>query len=110
MASETVAPEELSPEELARRYDLVLPVDRGAELRKRLAARTEGLDGKRLGVLNNSKGNADLLLGRIAQRLRERYRLDEVLSVAKPIFSRTAPSDQLEQLKRCDVVVTAIAD
>lgn len=100
----------LSAEEYACRLDLVLPVDLEAERRKGLASRPASLDGRRLGLLNNSKGNADLLLGRIAERLRERYRLSELLSLTKPIFSRMATSGQLEQLKLCDVVITAIAD
>ena len=51
----------------------------------------------------------DLLL-KIGERLGERYALRDVVYLTKPIFSRPAPDEQIEQLKRCDVVVTALAD
>lgn len=98
------------PEQLAADWNLVLPVDLAVHDRARLAARPTSLEGKRVGLLNNSKGNADHLLERIALRLRERYGVEDFLPLTKPIFSRVAPDDQLEQLKSCDLVVTAIAD
>ena len=97
-------------EALAAQWDLVLPVDLGVHGRAHLASRPASLEGKRVGLLNNSKGNADHLLERIALRLGERYGVTDFLRVTKPIFSRVAPDEQLEQLKACDLVVTAIAD
>ncbi len=88
----------------------MLPVDPDLGSRARLASRPPDLAGRRLGLLDNSKGNAGPLLERIALRFGERYRLRDVLRLTKPIFSRVAPDDQLEQLRSCDVVVTAIAD
>ncbi|MBI2906236.1 MAG: hypothetical protein HYX92_01130 [Chloroflexi bacterium] len=41
----------------------------------KLARRPDTLDGKVMGILNNKRGQADLLLERIADRLSERYRL-----------------------------------
>jgi hypothetical protein len=97
-------------EALVSRWKLVLPVDPTVEERARLAPRPATLDGKRIGLLNNSKGNADHLLERVALRLGERYAVREFVRVTKPIFSRVAPDDQLEQLRSCDLVITAIAD
>lgn len=95
---------------LAGRWKLVLPFDPTVEERVRLAPRPATLDGKRIGLLNNTKGNADHLLERIALRLRERYAITDFVRLTKPIFSRVAPDEQLAQLRECDLVITAIAD
>ena len=96
--------------DVLERWDLVAPVDLLVHSQARPAQRPATLDGKRIGLLNNSKGNADHLLERVALRLGERYREVEFLRLTKPIFSRVAPDDQLEQLRKCDLVITAIAD
>jgi hypothetical protein len=59
-----------------------------------------------LGVLDNSKEQADVLLGRAAELLRE----DGMTAVfaRKPSFSRVAPQDVIEQLKMCDLVITGL--
>lgn len=106
----TATPQTHPAEQVAQAWDLVLPVDLDVHERARLAPRPTGLEGKRIGLLNNSKGNADHLLERISLRLRERYGVTDFLRLTKPIFSRVAPDDQLEQLRSCDLVVTAIAD
>ena len=106
----TASAETHPAEQVARYWDLVLPVDMNVHDRARLAPRPSSLEGKRIGVLNNSKGNADHLLERISLRLRERYGVTDFVRLTKPIFSRVAPDDQLEQLRSCDLVMTAIAD
>ncbi len=90
--------------------DLVLPIDPDAERPKALAPGVPTLDGKVLGLLDNRKGHADNLLLRLGERLGERYALRDIVYLTKPIFSRPAPADQLAQLERCDVVLTALAD
>jgi hypothetical protein len=102
--------EAYDPTALAERWGLVLPVDLAVGAQSRLAPRRASLEGAAIGLLNNSKGNADHLLERIATRLGERHGVRDFVRVTKPIFSRVAPDDQLEQLKRCDAVITAIAD
>ena len=97
-------------DEAIRKYDLLLPIDPETERPKVPAAGPQTLDGKVLGLLDNRKGNADHLLMRIGERLGERYALRDLVYLTKPIFSRPAPDDQIAELKRCDVVVTALAD
>lgn len=97
-------------EAVAARWNLVLPVDLDVQDRTSQAQRPASLEGLKIGLLNNSKGNADHLLERVAARLGERYGVREFVRMTKPIFSRVAPDPQLEQLKACDAVVTAIAD
>lgn len=92
------------------RFDLVAPIDPEVERPKQIAPRPADLDRKVLGLLDNRKGNADALLLRIGERLGEKYELFDIVYLTKPIFSRPAPADQIEQLKQCDAVLTAIAD
>jgi len=75
------------------------------------AKRVSGLDGKVLGLLNNSKVNGDRLLALVRDELGARYDLREVVVMTKPGASITADDATLESLaSRCDVVVTAIGD
>ncbi|HXP94814.1 MAG TPA: hypothetical protein VN905_15175 [Candidatus Binatia bacterium] len=59
-----------------------------------------------LGVLDNSKEQADVLLARAAELLRA----DNMTAVfaRKPSFSRPAPGEVIEQLKMCDLVITGL--
>lgn len=98
------------PDALLRAHGLLLPIDPEVERPKALAPGLLTLDGKVLGLLDNTKGNADHLLRRLAERLGERYALREVVSITKPIFSRLTPEAQLVRLKECDAVLTALAD
>ena len=75
------------------------------------APRLSALDGKVLGLLANGKVNADRLLDLVREGLEARYRLRDVVTVAKPSASRVAEPEMLEELaRRCDAVVTAIGD
>jgi hypothetical protein len=74
------------------------------------AERTLG-SGIRLGVLDNSKGNADYLLQFIVDELKSSVPIDSVVSLRKPSVSLPAPSDMLDKLAdEADVVVSAMAD
>jgi hypothetical protein len=74
-----------------------------------LAPRLDGLAGRRIGVLDNQKANAALLLATI---------VDEVASVSGPFEAvreakaapAGAPAEVMGRLQRCDAVVLAIAD
>jgi hypothetical protein len=76
-----------------------------------LAKRVTGLDGKVLGLLNNSKVNGDRLLALVRDELASRYDLRDVVVMTKPGASVVADDAMIEALaSRCDVVVTAIGD
>ena len=67
--------------------------------------------GIRLGVLDNSKGNADHLLKMIVEGVRAQIPLASVIVVRKPYVSMAAPPATLDQLAReADVVISAMAD
>ena len=92
-------------------YELVVPTDDRPAEGRRLAPRPASLTGLRLGLLDNRKGNANVLLERLAQRLAAEQGLGQVVREEKHIFSRPAAPDQLDRLAlACDVVITAIGD
>lgn len=70
------------------------------------APRPAALAGRTLGVLDNSKEQADVLLRRAAALLAA----DGLRAVyaRKPSFSRIAAPEVLEQLKICDLVITGL--
>ena len=75
------------------------------------AKRVSGLDGKVLGLLNNSKVNGDHLLALVREELGARYDLRDVIVMTKRGASTVADEATLEALaSRCDVAVTAIGD
>lgn len=67
--------------------------------------------GLRLGVLDNSKANADLLLKGLLERLGASARFASVLYARKPNAAINAPREVLDELAAgADVVFSAMAD
>ena len=65
----------------------------------------------RLGVLDNSKGNADHLLNMIIEGVKKDFKVDSVVMTRKPFSSKPATDLILDQLaKEADLVVSAMAD
>lgn len=91
---------------------LVNPTSAGTANQFSLAPRRfTDLNGKRLGLLNNSKFNADNLLDGIGELLSDRYSIREIIRVTKPYFGRPIPDDIAKEMaSRCDVMITAIGD
>ena len=76
------------------------------------AARRPDLTGARVGVLENTKQNADLLLGELARLLVDEHGAAEVvLTRTKREFAHPAPDELIaEYASRCDVVLTGVGD
>jgi hypothetical protein len=97
--------------EQIRRLGLLDPTDQEMRRRRTLAPRLTGLRGKVGGFLDNRKQNANVLLERIAARLRHEYGMAEAIHRAKFIYSRLAEPALIDELAdRCDFVVAAIGD
>lgn len=76
---------------------------------KSLARRPPTLRGCRIGVLDNSKPNADVLLGRVAELLVERHGASSVARWRKPGASR--PATVIDEIARAsDLVLTGSGD
>ena len=75
------------------------------------APRLASLAGTRLGIIDDSKRNADVLLEELAEVLRTRYEITEIKWHRKPSASRPADPTALKELvEQVDSVVIAIGD
>lgn len=82
----------------------------GAE-KKAVAARVKSLDGLRLGILDNTKWNANKLLRELRDQLQSGHKLAAANYYRKESFSRFADPALIERIRReNDIVVTAIGD
>ena len=76
-----------------------------------LAPRAAALAGKRLGILDNTKWNANRLLRKTAARLDQRFGLAAVNYYRKESFSKYAdPALLADVAANNDIVLTAIGD
>ena len=83
------------------------PVEETAQLK---STRTLG-SGIRLGLLDNSKGNADHLLGFIVEGVKQEFKVDSMVMKRKPASSGPATDQVLDELaQEADVVLSAMAD
>jgi hypothetical protein len=82
----------------------------GAE-NKATAARIQALDGLRLGILDNTKWNANKLLREMRDQLKATHSLADIHYYRKESFSKFAAPALIEEIRRDnDIVVTAIGD
>ena len=90
---------------------LVVPESPASAAAVAAGSRTAGSSGLRLGVLDNSKGNADHLLRFIAEGVKAAVPVASVASLRKDSVSLPAPGAILDRLAHeADFVVTAMAD
>jgi hypothetical protein len=75
------------------------------------SGRKLGAGGLRLGVLDNSKGNADHLLSLIIEGVKQELELASVVYKRKPASSAPATAQVLDELaNEADLVISAMAD
>ncbi len=76
-----------------------------------LAARARSLDGLRLGVLDNTKWNANRLLHKTVAKLQQEFSFASVSYYRKESFSKDADPALIEGIAADnDIVLTAIGD
>jgi hypothetical protein len=76
-----------------------------------LAARRASLRGARVGLLINTKRNAETFLTEVGRLLREEHGAASVTAWTKLAFAQPVPEDMLKELvTECDVVVTGVGD
>jgi len=93
--------------------EIVTVYDPTAEPRKSgaaLAARTDDLRGKTIGVLDNGKANAGLLMTAVAGILKERYGAAEVIVRKKPVAGPASPQVIKDLKEQCAAVLVGSAD
>jgi hypothetical protein len=77
--------------------------------RARLAARLDSLDGKVIGLYNNSKLNAERLLELVAEGLRARY---SIAGFVRGLYSpsRMMRREEWVDIEKCDAVLLTNGD
>ena len=76
-----------------------------------LATRPDDLNGKMVGLLSNSKRNADTLLHAVYSLLQDTYEFKGMIYLNKGDASRPAPKHIMDELlEKCDLVITATGD
>jgi hypothetical protein len=76
-----------------------------------LAPRVSTLSGLRLGLLDNAKPNAALVLQTLAAQLRAQHHLGEVSTFTKSYFGTPVEEDRASEIAQsCDVVLAGVGD
>jgi hypothetical protein len=84
------------------------PLEEAAQLK---GGRKLGGGSLRIGVLDNSKANADHLLNLLVEGVKQEFAVSSVVLKRKPASSRPATDQLLDELaQQADVVVSAMAD
>nr|WP_223588359.1 hypothetical protein [Neobacillus bataviensis] len=81
-----------------------------AQDNKEKAPRLRTLDGTIIGLLTNSKHKADMLMEMAIEHLRKKYAIKETISLAKKHPSEKVTLNEIQILKKCNAVLTAIGD
>jgi hypothetical protein len=76
-----------------------------------LTPRVRDLAGLRLGLLENGKPNAVLVLQTLAAQLRAQHHLGEVSTYAKSYFGTPVEEDRAQEIAQsCDAVIAGVGD
>jgi hypothetical protein len=70
----------------------------------------KSLEGRTVGLLDNSKLNVKEFLNYVEELLRSRHGVTNVVRLKKPDASRPAPPEVLAQMTGCDAVISAVGD
>ena len=94
---------------MAEELWFVDPTAGGNRTRITPAARPIDLAGKVIGMIDNTKEQADVILATVAEELRVRYGVKDVIIERKEAFSRPATAEQIDSLaKRVQVAAAAV--
>ena len=90
---------------------LIKPVNEAIPEQSRYAPRPAGLEGKRLGLLDNSKTNADRFLEMVAKMLDAQYGFSNIVRHRKPSASKPVAPEVIEEWKKlCDLAIVGVGD
>jgi len=96
---------------MAKKIVLVVPEAPAPAAVAAREQRTLAKSGLRLGILDNSKGNADHLLDFVVEGVKRRVPVASLVKLRKSSVSLPAPADILDRLtQEADLVVSAMAD
>ena len=94
---------------MANELPFIDPTEPRSEVKVNPAPRPADLAGKVLGLLDNRKEQADIILQTVADALRERYGVARVVVRHKEHHSKLAPDAMLDEMAReVDVAIAAL--
>ncbi len=83
----------------------------GASRAATLAPRVGDLAGIRLGLLDNAKANAAIVLETLAAQLRAQHHVGEVSTYTKSYFGTPVEEDRAQEIAQsCDAVIAGVGD
>ena len=95
----------------SRTIEVLAPVAGVADHAAPLAKRVPSLEGRVVGLLDNSKAGTRPFLDRVEELLRREHGVRTVIRYAKRAAALPVPDEMLEAATRqCDMVVNGIAD
>lgn len=90
---------------------IVDPLGEARRAQYKVAPRVADLNGKVLGMFDNSKPNFNIFLDRLEEQLRARYALAGVVRMGKETAKRGAPAATLSKLAReADLIINGMGD
>ena len=90
---------------------LIKPVNEAIPEQSSYAPRPAGLQGKRVGLLDNSKHNAGQFLEMVATILNEQYGFTNIVRHRKPSASKPVAPEVIEAWTRtCDLAIVGVGD
>lgn len=93
-----------------RKVDLLNPVGEVDVKEVQLAARPKRLEGLTLGILDNSKHNADYFLRRAGEELKKKFGLQGPVMYRKTNASVPVHPEAEKALSECGLLLTAFGD
>jgi predicted GTPase len=99
------------PTEVVPKLVLINPQNEASVAASSLAPRLPGLQGKRVGLLDNSKNKAGKMLDAVTAILHAEYGFTDVVRARKPSASKPADPEVIEELaSTCDLVIAGVGD
>jgi hypothetical protein len=99
------------PTEHVPKLVLISPVNEATVAESALAPRLSSLQGKRVGLLDNSKSKADRILETVAVILDTRYGFSNIVHHRKPSASKPVAPEVIEEwTKFCDLAIVGVGD
>ena len=90
---------------------LIKPVNEAIPEHTSYAPRLTGLEGKRLGLIDNSKHNAGRFLEMVAKILDEQYGFRNIVQHRKPSASKPVAPEVIEEWQKlCDLAIVGVGD
>jgi hypothetical protein len=94
---------------MANELPFIDPTRGGAKTVLRKAPRPMDLTGKVVGLLDNTKEQADVILETIGQALREKYGVADVILQRKQYYSKPAAAHLIDDMaKKVQVAIAAV--